>query len=93
MPIPRCAAESYPRLALGTDDIALFQRTLPWDHAAGVLFLTEAGGRATHWDLSPYRVGGASHGLIAASAPHLWAFAADILFCAGTGLDMEARAA
>ena len=36
-PIPRCAAESYARLVLGRNDAALFQRILPWDHAAGGL--------------------------------------------------------
>lgn len=67
--IPRCAAESYARLVLGRNDAALFQRILPWDHAAGVLFLNEAGGCATHWDGAPYRVGSSSPGvLLAASA-------------------------
>lgn len=67
--IPRCAAESYARLVLGRNDAALFQRILPWDHAAGALFLTEAGGHATHWDGTPYRVGSTSPGvLLAASA-------------------------
>ena len=37
--IPRCAAEQYPRLALGVNDLSVFERTLAWDHAAGVLFL------------------------------------------------------
>ncbi|MFV0624323.1 inositol monophosphatase family protein [Sphingomonas sp. ac-8] len=71
-PIPRCAAESYPRLVTGRNDVALFQRILPWDHAAGVLFLTEAGGRATHWDGSAYRVGSTGAGLLAASDSSLW---------------------
>jgi 3'-phosphoadenosine 5'-phosphosulfate (PAPS) 3'-phosphatase len=43
--IPRCAAEQYPRLALGVNDVSVFERTLAWDHAAGVLFLNEAGGK------------------------------------------------
>ena len=78
-PVPRCAAESYPRLVLGHDDIALFQRILPWDHAAGALFLTEAGGKATHWDGTPWRVGGAGQGMLAAATPDLWQAAADLL--------------
>jgi len=40
--IPRCAAEQYPRLVLGVNDVSIFERTLPWDHAAGVLFVNEA---------------------------------------------------
>jgi fructose-1,6-bisphosphatase/inositol monophosphatase family enzyme len=71
--IPRCAAEQYPRLVLGANDISVFNRTLPWDHAAGVLFLNEAGGKAARPDGSAYRVdeyGG--RGLIGASSPQLW---------------------
>jgi fructose-1,6-bisphosphatase/inositol monophosphatase family enzyme len=54
--IPRCAAEQYPRLALGQNDVAVFERTLPWDHAAGALFLNEAGGKCARPDGTPYRV-------------------------------------
>ena len=43
--IPRCAAEQYPRLALGENDVSIFERTLAWDHAAGALWLNEAGGK------------------------------------------------
>jgi fructose-1,6-bisphosphatase/inositol monophosphatase family enzyme len=71
-PIPRCAAESYPRLVSGRNQLALFQRILPWDHAAGVLFVTEAGAAATHWDGSAYRVGSAQAGLIVAGSAALW---------------------
>ena len=71
--IPRCAAEQYPRLALGTNDVSIFERTLPWDHAAGVLFLNEAGGRAARPDGSAYRVDDhARPGLLGASSPRLW---------------------
>ncbi len=66
--IPRCAAESYARLVLGRNDAAMFQRILPWDHAAGILFLTEAGGVATHWDGAPYRVGSSSAGVLLANS-------------------------
>jgi fructose-1,6-bisphosphatase/inositol monophosphatase family enzyme len=86
VPVPRCAAESYPRLVLGEDDIALFQRILPWDHAAGALFVTEAGGRITHWDRSPYRVGGNGVGVLAAASEDLWATAADALLSPAAGL-------
>lgn len=85
-PVPRCAAESYPRLALGRDDIALFQRILPWDHAAGALFLTEAGGCVTHWNGQPYRVGGAGEGILAAASERLWHEAAGVLLAPTAGL-------
>jgi len=72
VPIPRCAAEQYPAMILGRSDLTLFERTLPWDHAAGVLCLTEAGGVATRFDGSPYRVDDQRSGLIAAATPALW---------------------
>lgn len=74
--IPRCAAEQYPRLVLGENDVTLYERTLPWDHAAGALFLEEAGGRARRTDGSPYRPGDARTGMIAAASPALWDAAA-----------------
>ena len=71
--IPRCAAEQYPRLVLGQNDVAIFERTLPWDHAAGVLFVNEAGGKAARPDGTAYRVDDhARAGLIGASSPALW---------------------
>lgn len=71
--IPRCAAEQYPRLVLGTNDVSVFERTLPWDHAAGALFLNEAGGRCARPDGTPYRVDQhGQRGMIGASTPALW---------------------
>ena len=70
--IPRCAAEQYPRLVLGVNDVSIFERTLAWDHAAGVLFLNEAGGMAARNDGSAYRVDDARKGMIAAASPALW---------------------
>lgn len=70
---PRCAAEQYPRLALGQNDVSIFNRTLAWDHAAGVLWLNEAGGRAARPDGSPYRVDDLEGtGLLGAASPTLW---------------------
>jgi len=70
--IPRCAAEQYPRLVLGENDVSIFERTLAWDHAAGVLFVNEAGGKAARPDGSPYRVDEDRKGLIGAASPALW---------------------
>ena len=70
---PRCAAEQYPRLALGQNDVSIFNRTLAWDHAAGVLWLNEAGGKAARPDGSPYRVDETDRtGLLGAASPALW---------------------
>jgi len=79
-PMPRCAAEQYPRLVLGTNDVALFQKTLPWDHAPGSLFLHEAGGVVRWPDGKPYAVGDQRRGMIAAASPALWEQAVEVLF-------------
>jgi fructose-1,6-bisphosphatase/inositol monophosphatase family enzyme len=70
--IPRCAAEQYPRLVLGQNDVSIFERSLAWDHAAGVLFLNEAGGKAARPDGTPYLVSDHRTGLIGAASPRLW---------------------
>ncbi|MCP9223459.1 inositol monophosphatase [Erythrobacter sp. LQ02-29] len=71
--IPRCAAEQYPRLALGENDVSVFNRALPWDHAAGALWLNEAGGMVARPDGAPYRVDEWERtGLIGAATPALW---------------------
>lgn len=78
--IPHCAGEQYPRLVLGTNDLALFWRAMPWDHAPGALFLEEAGGRIARIDGRPYRLGEDGPGLLAAASPRLWDEAAERLF-------------
>jgi fructose-1,6-bisphosphatase/inositol monophosphatase family enzyme len=45
---------------------------LPWDHAAGCLFLNEAGGKCARQDGSSYRVDGNRKGMIAAATAELW---------------------
>ncbi|RPF72558.1 inositol monophosphatase family protein [Aurantiacibacter spongiae] len=72
--IPYCAAEQYPRLALGENDVSIFERTLAWDHAAAALWLEEAGGKvARPDDGSPYRVDEVGRtGLVGAASPRLW---------------------
>lgn len=82
-PIPRCAAAHYPRLCEGDYDIALFQRTLPWDHAAGALLLTQAGGHVARWDGSPYSFHDNGLGILAATSRQLWDEVADRLFADG----------
>ena len=87
--VPRCAAESYPRIVLGENDLVLFQRTLPWDHAAGALLVTEAGGCVTDWAGQPYRVGRGA-GVLAAVSEAVWQAGADVLFDRAAGLiEME----
>lgn len=72
VPIPRCAAEQYPAMILGRSDVTLFERTLAWDHAAGIICLIEAGGMATRFDGSEYRADDDLSGLIAAATAEQW---------------------
>jgi fructose-1,6-bisphosphatase/inositol monophosphatase family enzyme len=78
--VPNCAGEQYPRLMLGENDIALFWRSMAWDHAPGALMLEEAGGRIARLDGAPYRLGDERTGLLAAASPRLWDEAHGILF-------------
>ena len=79
--IPRCAAEQYPRIVLGVNDLAVFERTLPWDHAPGALFVNEAGGKVARPDSSAYVIGAdPGKGLLAACSPAMWERAAAIIY-------------
>lgn len=69
---PGCAAEQYPLTTFGGHDLAIYERTLPWDHAAGCLFLNEAGGKCARQDGSAYRVDSKHKGMIGAASPQLW---------------------
>jgi len=77
--IPRCAAEQYPRVILGTNDLALFWRTHVWDHAPGVLIVQEAGGKVARFDGAPYNIAQTGKGLLAAASPQMWDVAAAVL--------------
>lgn len=72
-PGSKCAGFDYPAIAKGSLNFALYWRTLPWDHAPGVLFLTEAGGHATRLDGSEYHVADhARSGLLVARNKETW---------------------
>lgn len=68
-----CCGAEYPDIATGVEDFALFWRTLPWDHAPGALFLTEAGGKVARPDGTEYRPGSGAAGLLAARCEEVWA--------------------
>lgn len=75
----RCAAAQYAALVDGTHDIARFERIYPWDHAAGALFLTEAGGHVARPDGQPYRLTDTGKGLLAAASVETWERGARVL--------------
>jgi fructose-1,6-bisphosphatase/inositol monophosphatase family enzyme len=49
-----CSALEYMAVTLGTAHFSLHSRSLPWDHAAGMLAVAEAGGVAAFLDGAPY---------------------------------------
>jgi fructose-1,6-bisphosphatase/inositol monophosphatase family enzyme len=69
---PRAACVTYPRLAQGQVQFALYGRTHPWDHAPGALLLTEVGGAARRFDGSEYLPGPDRRGLLLTAAAAQW---------------------
>ena len=63
----------YIDLALGTTHFALHSRSLPWDHAAGMLIAAEAGGHAAFLDGTRYDPSIHDRAVLAASDAVCWA--------------------
>lgn len=68
----RCAAHEYRMAAAGHCHILLFNRLMPWDHAAGWLLHREAGGYSALFDGQPYRPTDFGGGLICAPDEASW---------------------
>lgn len=68
----RCSALEYMEIALGNTHFSLHSRSLPWDHAAGMLIVIEAGGVAAFLDGSSYDPQIADRPLLAAASPEGW---------------------
>jgi fructose-1,6-bisphosphatase/inositol monophosphatase family enzyme len=65
-----CAGREYIEILAGQYDFNLYRRTKPWDHAAGALMLTEAGGAAIRFNGQPYRLTDPiDSGIISAASP------------------------
>jgi fructose-1,6-bisphosphatase/inositol monophosphatase family enzyme len=61
-----CAGREYIEILARRFDFCLYRTTKPWDHAAGALMVTEAGGEALRFNGAPYRPGdGITSGIIA----------------------------
>ncbi len=67
-----CCGAEYPAIATGEEDFALYWRTLPWDHAPGALFLTEAGGHVARPGGEKYRPASGGGGLLSARCAESW---------------------
>lgn len=76
----KCAGCEYIELLTGQRDFSLYRRIKPWDHAAGALMMSEAGGVAEHFDGSPYRPdNGLEAGIITAASRDVMGEVRDIL--------------
>jgi fructose-1,6-bisphosphatase/inositol monophosphatase family enzyme len=68
----RCAAHEYRMAAAGHCHLLLYNKLMPWDHAAGWLIHQEAGGYSAHFDGSPYLPTHLTGGLICAPDQASW---------------------
>lgn len=68
----RCAAHDYLSLARGEKHFSLYRRLWPWDHAAGVLLLREAGGYSARLDGADYRAADRVEGLLSTTDAQSW---------------------
>jgi fructose-1,6-bisphosphatase/inositol monophosphatase family enzyme len=77
-----CAGQEYTDILTGVQQFALFWRTLPWDHAPGVLLLREAGGVARRLDGRDYHPADDRDGLLVAADERIWHTVRDVLLAA-----------
>jgi fructose-1,6-bisphosphatase/inositol monophosphatase family enzyme len=62
----RCAAHEYRLAATGGAQLLVYNKLMPWDHAAGVLIHAEAGGHSSQIDGTPYSPRKHTGGLVCA---------------------------
>ena len=67
-----CSALEYIRVAAGAAHFSLHSRSLPWDHAAGMLIVAEAGGVSLFLDGSAYDPRIADRAVLAAASRTAW---------------------
>lgn len=81
----RCAAQEYRLAITGDCHVLMYNKLMPWDHAAGWLLHREAGGFSAHYDGRPYRVTQRTGGLLFAPDEASWRAVRDaVLGEAGT---------
>jgi fructose-1,6-bisphosphatase/inositol monophosphatase family enzyme len=80
----RCSGLEYAAIALGREHFSLHSRSLPWDHAAGMLLVAEAGGTVAFLDGSAYDPRIADRPLLAAASAEGWRVVRDVVRGAGS---------
>lgn len=76
----RCSAHEYRLIASGRCHVILYNKLMPWDHAAGWLMHQEAGGYSAHFDGSAYRPSHTTGGLLCAPDEASWRMVHAALF-------------
>jgi fructose-1,6-bisphosphatase/inositol monophosphatase family enzyme len=76
----RCAAHEYRLAAAGNCHLLLYNKLMPWDHAAGWLLHREAGGFSARFDGSDYKPTLQTGGLLYAPDKVSWQLAREALF-------------
>lgn len=76
----RCAGHEYRLLASGGAQFCAYSKLMPWDHLAGALITTEAGGHVGKADGSAYTPRDREGTLIAAASAASWQAVRDQLF-------------
>jgi len=74
-----CSGLEYLAVALGEADFSLHSRSLPWDHAAGMLVTGEAGGKACFLDGAPYDPRVFDRDVLAAASEKTWKTVHDLV--------------
>lgn len=67
-----CCAHEYLDILDGHSFYSLYSRIRPWDHLAGAMMLSEAGGHVRKWDGSSYGPGDEKGGLVCAPDEPTW---------------------
>lgn len=78
----RCAAHEYRTFAGGHVQFMIYNKLMPWDHLAGALISTEAGGYVRRLDGSVYEPHQFDGGLLVATDPDSWQTLHDEIFVA-----------
>lgn len=68
----RCAGFDFVQLAKGNKHFSLYRRLWPWDHGAGTLIFSEAGGHVARVDGRKYRPLERAWGLLCAPSQDSW---------------------
>jgi fructose-1,6-bisphosphatase/inositol monophosphatase family enzyme len=75
----------YLDIVSNVSQFTLHSRSLPWDHAAGMLIVAEAGGVARFLDASPYDARLHDRALLAAASIEGWSVVQEIVTARATG--------